>query len=256
LSVQRRLTTVGIALTAFTVADIVHEGLGHGGACLALAGKMLLLSSTYEDCSLRSPLIDGAGPMAGIVAAILFYLVLRLKPAKNSATRAFLVLGFAFTAFWNFGYMIKSGFTNTGDWAFVIAGLHPAIVWRTVLTIFGIVFYAITMRLLTASLRRDLIAATPSPPDQTPFVFAALAFGTAVIAAFAAGLLDPRGWHTAWTDAAPSALAAIGLVRVGYRVHQRDPAMRIAIVASPAWIAIGGVSAVVLIAVLGPGLRF
>jgi membrane protein insertase Oxa1/YidC/SpoIIIJ len=251
-----RLTTIGIALAAFTVADIVHEGLGHGGACLALGGKMLLLSSTYEDCSLRSPLIDGAGPMAGIVAAILFYLVLRLSPPKNNATRAFLVLGFAFTAFWNFGYMIKSGFTNTGDWAFVIAGLHPAVVWRTVLTILGIVFYAITMRLLTASLRRDLAAAETAPSDQTPFAFTALAFATAVIAASAAGLLDPRGWHTVWTDAAPSALAAIGLVRVGYRVNQRDRALRVAIAASPAWIAIGGAAAAVLIAVLGPGLRF
>jgi hypothetical protein len=254
LNARERLTTAGIALTAFTAADIVHEAIGHGGACLALNGKVLLLSSTYEDCSLRSPLIDGAGPMAGIVAAILFYLVLRLKPPANSTARIFLFLGFAFSAFWNFGYMIKSGFSNTGDWAFVIAGLHPAIVWRTVLTILGIVFYAITMRLLTASLRRDLAA--PSPSDQTPFVFAALAFATAVIAASVAGLLDPRGWQTIWTDAAPSALAAIGLVRVGYRVHQRDPVARVAIAAAPAWIAIGGVSAIILIAVLGPGLRF
>jgi hypothetical protein len=256
LSVGERLTVAGIALAAFTVADIAHEAIGHGGACLALGGKVLLLSSTYEDCSLRSPLIDGAGPMAGIVAAIAFYLLLRLKPPKSSATRAFLFLGFAFTAFWNFGYMIKSGIYNTGDWAFVVAGLHPQMVWRTILTIVGIVFYAVTMRLLTASLRRDLAAAEPSPSDQTPFVFTALAFGTAVIAAGAAGLLDPRGWQTVWTDAAPSALAAIGLVRVGYRMRQRDPAARVAIASSPAWIAIGGGAAVVLIAALGPGLRF
>jgi hypothetical protein len=217
---------------------------------------VLLLSSTYEECSLRSPLIDGAGPMAGIVVAILFYLVLRLKPPKSGATRAFLLLGFAFTAFWNFGYMIKSGIYDTGDWAFVIAGLHPAIVWRTVQTILGIVFYAVTMRLLTTSLRRDFAADEPSPSDQTPFAFAALAFGTAVIAASVAGIFDPRGMQTVWRDAAPSALAAIGLIRVGYRTAKANPAARIAIAALPTWIAIGGLSAVVLIAILGPGLRF
>ena len=59
-----------------------------------------------------------------------------------------------------------------------------------------------------------------------------------------------------WRDAAPSALAAIGLVRVGYRTKQANPAVRVAVAASPLWIALGGLSAIVLIGVLGPGLRF
>ena len=39
------LTVAAIALMVGVLADIIHEGLGHGGACLLVGGKPTLLTS-------------------------------------------------------------------------------------------------------------------------------------------------------------------------------------------------------------------
>src|SRR2546425_243994 len=39
------LTVIAIAVVAYGVVSIVHEGLGHGGACLAMGGQPQLVTS-------------------------------------------------------------------------------------------------------------------------------------------------------------------------------------------------------------------
>ncbi len=246
------LTLLAVACTAYLAADVAHEGLGHGGACLALGGKIVYFSTTYEDCSIRSRLIDGAGPIAGILVAVLAWAKLRLAPPPSDASRAFLALVFAFTAFWNVGYMIKSGLTDQGDWAFVIQGLQPSAIWHTGLTILGIILYAAAMRVL-GGLIAGRLQGTPGP---RPLTFALTAYLAAGFLSAAAAFLDPRGASTIFTDALPSSLGSIGLVWVGWLIHRRSPTLRVALAPSPAWIATGFASAIFFIAVLGPGLRF
>jgi hypothetical protein len=55
------ITLAAIACAAFLVADVAHEGLGHGGMCVALGGHSNFVSTTYEDCTIRSHVIDGGG---------------------------------------------------------------------------------------------------------------------------------------------------------------------------------------------------
>lgn len=38
---EERLAVAGMALIVFIVSVLLHEGLGHGGACVALGGKPL-----------------------------------------------------------------------------------------------------------------------------------------------------------------------------------------------------------------------
>ncbi len=220
--------------------------------CLALGGHVSLLSSTYEDCSIHARAIDAAGPLAGIAAAILFWAWLRFLTPRGAATRAFLCFGFAFTAFWNVGYMIKSGILDSGDWAFVIAGLEPAPLWHAALVAAGIVLYAAGMRILAGLLRKYLAG----EDGDTPFVVCLIAYLAAGIAASLAGYFDPRGAMTVITDAMPSAFGSIGLAWTGFVVSRRSPSARIAIAPSPAWMVAGVAAGVALIAVLGPGLRF
>ncbi|HVU19685.1 MAG TPA: hypothetical protein VHE09_03070, partial [Rhizomicrobium sp.] len=122
------LTLTAIACAAYLSADLAHEALGHGGACLASGGRVLLLDTTFEECSIHTRWIDGAGPVAGIVVAILAWLGARKAKAANF--RVFLTLLFASAIFWNTGYMIKSGLGYTGDWHFLIGGLEPAALWH------------------------------------------------------------------------------------------------------------------------------
>lgn len=246
-------TWCAIAVAAYFVADVAHEGLGHGGACLALGGRMLLLDTTFEDCSIHSRLIDGAGPVVGIIVAMLAYAWLRFAPPRAAAIRIFLCLVFAFAGFWNVGYLIKSGLTDQGDWAFVIAGLAPAKLWHIGITILGIVLYAAAMRILGAMIFRAL----PSEDGvgMRPLAFALTAYVAAALLSAAAGYFDPRGPMTILTDALPSSLGAVGLVWVGFEMNRRLPTFRVAVPSSTIWIAAGCVLAVIFIAILGPGWR-
>ena len=40
------ITIAGIALIAYILASVLHEGVGHGGACLATGGKPIMVSMT------------------------------------------------------------------------------------------------------------------------------------------------------------------------------------------------------------------
>jgi len=253
-SVGSVATLLAVACAAYFAADISHEALGHGGACMLLGGKSVLLSTTYEACSIRSRLIDGAGPVAGIAAAVLAWTWLRLAQPKTIAARAFLCLTFAFAIFWNVGYLIKSGLTDQGDWAFVIAGFEPSWAWHTGLTALGIVLYGAMMRLLGAAIVRNF-----SPNGEhglRPLSFALTAYLAAGLLSAAGAFFDPRGASTILTDALPSSLGSIGLVWVGYRLNKRRPDLRIDIPCAPGWILAGLVCAVFFVAILGPGLRF
>ena len=234
------LTLIAIACAAYAVADLTHETLGHGGACLASGGRVLLVDTTFEDCSVRSRWIDGAGPLVGIAVALLAWLGAR--NAKTANWRAFLVLLFADAMFWNIGYLIKSGIAWAGDWHFLTEGLEPANVWHIGLAVAGIALYFAAMRMLAYI--------WPAGRGMPSGQFAIMAYLTAAILSAAAGFFDPRGPHAILSDALPSSLAAIGLPLVGLRQRAE-----VGIAPSPAWIVAGAISAVVFVAILGPGIR-
>ncbi len=237
------LTLIAIACAAYVAADLAHETLGHGGACLASGGKVLLIDTTFEDCSIHSRWIDGAGPLAGIIVAIFCRGSVRAT-RKISNLRVFLVLLFSADAmFWNVGYLIKSGIAQTGDWHFLIERLEPANVWHIGLAVAGIALYIVAMRMLTR--------VWPTGRGMSSGQFTIMAYLTAAILSAAAGFFDPRGPHTILSDALPSSLAAVGLPLVGLRQHAE-----VGVARSPAWIIAGAISAIAFIAFLGPGVRF
>ena len=248
---RRALTPVAIAVAAFALADVAHETLGHGGMCAALGGKIVYVSTTFEDCSIKSAAIDGAGPCAGIAAALLCWLWLSTAPPREAASRAFLLLTFAFAAFWNFGYLIKSGLTDRGDWAYVIAGLKPAPLWHGGIALAGIALYWISLRVLAGLMRRHL----GSDEGMTPTAFSLTAYGAAAIVACVAAYFDPRGPGTILHDALPSSLGAAGLPLAGALLARTSPSLRLAVPPSTVWIAIGAVAGVAFVALLGPGLH-
>ena len=57
------VTLVAIGLLAYATADIAHHVLGHGATCLALGGRIVLLSSIFVDCTVRGSAIDRPGPI-------------------------------------------------------------------------------------------------------------------------------------------------------------------------------------------------
>jgi hypothetical protein len=87
-----RLTLAAIAMVAFLIANVAHEGLGHGGACVLVGGRPVALSSAWfegeyagvSDWGRRAELAGGT--LANLVLAAVFYLLLRARKAESGPT--------------------------------------------------------------------------------------------------------------------------------------------------------------------------
>src|SRR5580704_5602231 len=158
-------TVASIGILAFGLEPIVHEVLGHAVVCWLTGGKVTLISSTAMQTSSASRLVPAAGPLANILFGLAALALLRSLTTQQNAnvhapadatanatpgapaatpiglTRLFLYF-FAFAnLFLAFGYILYSGLINFGDFAAVIAGLHPAWLYRTALVIIGALGY-------------------------------------------------------------------------------------------------------------------
>ena len=123
---------------ATVIADFIHEGLGHGGMCVATGGQPLVLSTVHFECSADTRLVAAGGTLANLIFGALFWVAARA--VKRSATwRYFFWLLMTFNLFDAGGYFLFSGIGNIGDWAAVVAGWQPAWAWRVGLAALGIV---------------------------------------------------------------------------------------------------------------------
>ena len=67
------LTVGAIAILAYMLGNVLHEGLGHGGACLLVGAKPLVLSSVHFECSADSRLVMAGGTLVNLFAAAAFF---------------------------------------------------------------------------------------------------------------------------------------------------------------------------------------
>ena len=58
-------TIAAVAIVAAVITDFVHEGLGHGGMCVATGGQPLMLSTVHFECSADTRLVAAGGTLAG-----------------------------------------------------------------------------------------------------------------------------------------------------------------------------------------------
>ncbi len=140
-------TVAAIGVVAACLAAIGHEAAGHGGACLANGGHVLLLSNVYFRCAPSAPIVDLAGPLGNLTLAMAALIALTLRQTAGLAERLFLTLLFAFSAFWLSGLLLLCGLTGKGDAAFWArdALSVPATAWRPALTIIGAGLYVATI---------------------------------------------------------------------------------------------------------------
>ena len=172
-------TAAAIGVVAAGLAAIGHEAAGHGGACLAHGGQVLLLSNVYFRCAPPAPIVDLAGPLGNLTLVLVALLALTLRKTAGVAERLFLSLIFAFSAFWLAGLLLICGLTGEGDaafWARDALSLSSA-VWRPVMTILGAGLYVATI-VATARL------APPGPAKRIRVAWLAGALGM-ILAAFA-----------------------------------------------------------------------
>jgi hypothetical protein len=198
-------TFSAIAAVAFIMACVAHEVIGHGGMCLAVGGRVTLLTSVYFRCTKGGPLTDAAGPVMNLIVGAACWSLARNRP-QASQSRLFFVLAMAFNLFWGAAYFIFSAVTDTGDWAFVLRdlSLEPRWLWRLLMGVFGVGIYVRSARAVATHM-------PPGAPLVWPYLVAGVV--SCVAALFFAGpvLLAVR-------EAARSSLgASVGLLFLAYR---------------------------------------
>ena len=121
------LTVCSISLLSAMLADVLHEGLGHGALALLTGTQSGLLTTVAWSSAFDSKLVAAGGTLANLAAGIVFWLALRSAKRASVQLRLFLLTSAAFNLLAGTGYFFFSGVTNFGDWAVVIADLSRAL---------------------------------------------------------------------------------------------------------------------------------
>ncbi|MBS0297050.1 MAG: hypothetical protein JSR45_12120 [Proteobacteria bacterium] len=137
------ITVMAIAAATACIAAFAHEAAGHGGACLALGGRITQLTSVYFHCKPGDAWIAAGGPIGNLVAFALIWLGLRALPVGKPHLRLMLLLLMAFSIFWAAGYLPYSMWRHDGDYYFAAKDLIPGpeMVWHWGGIILGVVLY-------------------------------------------------------------------------------------------------------------------
>lgn len=262
-SLSRRsdaVTVASIAALAYMLGNILHEGLGHGGACLLSGGRPLALSSVDFECSADTRLVMAGGTLVNLLAGGLFFVLGRLVSREHPRLRFFLWLAMAVNLFAGTGYFLFSGIGGIGDWSDFIGGLGPQLPWRIGLTLLGVLSYGAVAWVNLMELRPFIGS------DQQRYSRAAgmltVAYFTGGILMCIAGAFNPRGAILILISAAASTfggssglLWATQWLKSQSMVPLGSVERPIMIQRSWVWTVLAAVTTIVFLVVLGPGIR-
>jgi hypothetical protein len=260
------LTVAAIGLVAYALANLLHEGLGHGGACLLVGGKPLVLSSMHfhgdtEELSRgANRLIAAGGTLVNLLVGGIALAALSRSQSVSAQVRFFLWL-FAFVnLFQGTGYFLFSGVAGIGDWTAVIAGWPAPWLWRLIMAATGGLAYFLVMLLAMRRLSR-FVGSQKQGRYRRAVALSIVPYLTGSALYIIAGLLNPEGLILVLISAVAASLGGTCGFLWGPQFF-RDPDFAptseepIAIARSWGWIATAAIVAAVFIAVLGPGIRF
>jgi len=255
------LTIAGIAIITYILATMLHEGLGHGGACLLVGGKPIMVSTVSMECSADSRLVTAGGTLVNIVVGAVCFALGRMTGRAAPRLKYFLWLSMTVNLFTAAGYFAFSGIGGFGDWAMFIRGLRPQWAWRVGLTIFGAVAYMLVAWLSLLELR-PLIGSDKEQRLVRAVQLTKMPYFAGGILACIAGALNPDGFLLVVLSAAASTFGGTsGLLWTidwlkGNRIPLGSGLEPMPIRRNWPWIVTAFVLALVFVVVLGPGVRF
>lgn len=259
-------TLIAIAVVAFALTNLAHEGLGHGGMCVALGGEPKVLNAVYFDCgeeglsSAASRWISAGGTLTNLALAALTALLLRARLVQAASGRYFLWLFLTLNLLQAFGYWMFSGIGGIGDWNAVVAGSPHYVPWRIALAGVGTAAYMfVAVPIALGGMERFLGAAEPPRLARARRLTlpAYLAGGALYVTA---GLLNPESPMLVLISAAAASFggaSALAWMTQLLRNRARFPpgaAPAEGIARSWPWLVAGALTALLFIAVLGPGI--
>jgi hypothetical protein len=248
------LTVCAISALAAMLADVLHEGVGHALLAVLTGAKSGVLSTVAWSTAFDSRLVAAGGTLVNLAAGVMFWLALRRAASASAATRFFLLISFAFNLFDGTGYFFFSGVTDFGDWAQVIARMHPHWVWRALLVVIGIAAYYGAVLLLGSGFVRNLGIPANDPRLRKLTI---LPYASAIVLIGVSGLFNPIGIQLVWQSALPATAGAYsGFLWFRYYIPKGivpgRPLDRIS--RSFAWISVAAILTLAFVIELGRGI--
>ncbi|HYM09213.1 MAG TPA: hypothetical protein VEU62_00700 [Bryobacterales bacterium] len=255
------LTIGSIAIIAYILANVLHEGVGHAGACVLAGNRPLVVSTVHMECSVDDRLVMAGGTLMNIAAGALFFALGRITGRTSPRLKYFFWLSMTVNLFTAAGYFAFSGIGGLGDWAVFIQGLEPPWAWRAGMTALGAVAYLLAIRLSLLELC-PLIGSDKGQRYIRAVRLAKIPYFTGGILECAAGLLNPQGLILVVISAAAATFGGTsGLLWMTYwlrgsRIPSGSEAEPMPIRRSWPWIVTACLLALAFVVVLGPGWRF
>jgi hypothetical protein len=256
------LTVGAIGILAYMFGSVLHEGVGHGGACLLVGAKPLALSSVYFECSLDTRLVLAGGTLMNLLAGAMFFTLGRLTGRSYPRLKYFFWISMTVNLFAGTGYFLFSGIGGIGDWGAFIQGLGPQWLWRIGLTIFGAATYLLAARISLLELR-PLIGSNKEQRYRRAVRLSVIPYFAGGILMCIAGVLNPEGMILILISAAASTFGGTsGLMWTtnwlnrGTVIPYGPPAEPLPIHTSWPLIVAACAIAIAFVRILGPSVRF
>ena len=248
-------TICAISVLAIILSTMLHEGLGHAAVAIATLHSSGTLTSLAWVSAQDSRLVLAGGTLVNLVAALVFWLLLRAARRARPALRFFLLISMTFNLLAGTGYFFFSGVSNFGDWAGVIDGLHPHGLLRAGLVVVGVASYYGAIVLVGSSLVRYMGVVADDARRFRRLTW--LPYFAALIIDGVAGLLNPIGWQYVFLSAlAATAGGNCGLLWLRHYIPERvQPGASAVVGRSYPWIVVAAVLAAIFIGVFGPGVH-
>lgn len=257
-------TVAALTVVAWSISDMLHEGLGHGGMCLLVGAKPLVLTSAYFNFDEKTASSAGlrwiaaGGSLVNLLVGIpLLALLPRWRVPPEG--RFFLWLVGAQNLLTAFGYLLYSGVGGIGDWAMVIKNLRHETLWRIAEVIVGAVLYFyVAPKLLLPGLAPYVGEAEDRHARATRLTLLPYLVGGAT--SVASGIFNPLGVEIVLISSVASAFGGTSLLAWFYRAYApkpdsgRPPSLGIS--RSIGWMAAAVAALAIFVGVFGRGLKF
>lgn len=258
------LTVIAVAVVAHVAASVVHEALGHGGACLLVGCRPQLLTTMQfrgDETSLSNAgvtFVAAGGTLANLAAAGIAAGLLRRRRERANAGKFFLWLFATINLLQGTGYLLYSGVSNIGDWAQVVHGLTPPWMWRGILVLVGAGTYWLATRWAMNQLGRRLrLSGEARVAEANRYTISAYAVGGLLL--LLAGLSEPGGAIVVLISGVAASLGGTSALAWGPQLlhDQRlgEPREQsLCVTRNWRWIVTGALAGLVFVLVLAHGL--
>ena len=257
-------TVLAISALAYTLANFVHEGLGHGGACLLVGARPTVLNAIFFEYDERASTllqqrwISAGGSIANLLVGLPIVWALR-RARGSAASRYFLWLFAAVNLLTAFGYLLYSGIGGIGDWSRVVEGWGAPWAWRGGMAVLGAILYFIVAPRLLMPPLDPFLGTDAAVRVERARLLGLLPYVAGSVALAIAGLLNPYGMRVVLISAIAAGFGGTSLLAWYPRLPRAPvagtPATPLAIERRWAWIATGVIVLVFFVVVLGPGIR-